>query len=1384
MDRGELDRRERGALLASTAALVAVVVLQAPGRIVPETKLDLVIDPTGFLERALHAWDPSAGFGRLQNQAVGYLFPMGPVHAIGRALGLAPWLVQRLWIALVLALGLWGAHRVARAIGIGTAGGRLVAAWAYALAPATIGVAAFQSAGQLPYALAPHVLVPLLTAGPGASPRRVAARSTLWIAAMGGVNGASAFAVLPLVAIWFATRLPGPDRRRLFAWWSGGAVAATLWWFVPLVITVRYGVRFTDYTEQAGLTTATASATEVLRGTDNWLGYLQSPRGPWLPGAWQLAVGRVAVAGSVAAAAAGLVGLCRRDLPERTWLVTSAALGAVAIGAGYAGPWSGIGSGLVRDLLDGPLVAFRNVHKFAAVLRLPLALALGHLVVVASRSLPRRIPAPVPVAAALVAVVLAVAPALPQLTAPGSFDDLPDHWRDAAAWLDDADSSGALVLPGSAFGEYRWGRPLDEPLSALGTGRWATRDLIPLGGNGSTRLLDGIDEALARGVAPPSLVPVLQRMGISHLVVRNDLDLRRTGGPRPATVRRVLRQAPGLELVASFGAPGRDRGFDGRLASPAGAAGSEAYRDLDIWSVPPPASALTTFEGDGTLALTGGPEALLWLPPELLEGRAVVLDVDGAASLGLDAVVVATDTARRRDVNFGAIRDNATWTLTEEERSPATGRAPLDRWPAEEPRGLAMAATEGVATVHDGGQPTGIQPPELQPFAVFDGDPTTVWSAGGGEEGAWLEVVLDAPQVVAELRATLPRSTGRRVGSVEVDTDGGTVEATFDRGGVLVVALPEMPTERIRIEVTDVVGTAELGPVGIAEIGLDGVAIARPLVLADAEAGTDGAADVVNLVRARQDPMTATRTAEDGRLDRRFRWAGGDAELRGTAIASPGPALDALLAQIGGAADDRAIRADASSVFRRQPAFGPTAVLDGDPLTAWVSDREAGAPSLAFTWDGEVLVDTIRVEILEVPGAAVDRVEEVEVTLGGERHRRTLGLDGTVTLPTTFTDHVEVAFPADADTEPAAGRRVAVAEVEVPALLGRAPARVDGGAPPARTAVVELACGDGPRVAIGGRPIPTRATTTVGDLLDAAPVPWEACEPLSLANGEQRFEAELGAALSVDSTLLAPIDGIEPAQPARTLRDVRWSDRDRRATVGTGSTAILATTENRNDGWVATLDGRALEPIRVDGWRQGWVVPAGEGGELTLRYSPDRVHRSGLALGALLVFGLAAAAVVRPRPRGWVPPPPRSAGVGARASLVAIVAFALVHPVAVIGPGIVLALVVRRSRWGRWGRGSRRSPGGDPAARMSTTLAMLAAAAAAAAGMLVLIAPLGGLGGAGGTFSGPAQLLAATAFAVTAASHALSAGAGSTPSIRDRSDHPPCGSDTTLEGTG
>ena len=49
---------------------------------------------------------------------------------------------------------------------------------------------------------------------------------------------------------------------------------------------------------------------------------------------------------------------------------------------------------------------------------------------------------------------------------------------------------------------------------------------------------------------------------------------------------------------------------------------------------------------------------------------------------------------------------------------------------------------------------------------------------------------------------------------------------------------------------------------------------------------------------------------------------------------------------------------------------------------------------------------------------------------------------------------------------------------------------------------------------------------------------------------------------------------------------------------------MLVVPESINPGWTArTADGAQLTPVTVNGWQQGWVVPAGTSGTVTLTFA-------------------------------------------------------------------------------------------------------------------------------------------------------------------------------------
>ena len=142
-------------LVTGLLLLAAAMFHQVPGTIAGDTKLDLTANPGGFLQRALHMWDPHGAFGQLQNQAYGYLFPVGPVHWLLSETGMPEWVAQRVWWTAVLGVAFLGMWRLAGALGVGTPWARYAGALFFALAPRFLGEVAVTSVEVWPMAVAP-----------------------------------------------------------------------------------------------------------------------------------------------------------------------------------------------------------------------------------------------------------------------------------------------------------------------------------------------------------------------------------------------------------------------------------------------------------------------------------------------------------------------------------------------------------------------------------------------------------------------------------------------------------------------------------------------------------------------------------------------------------------------------------------------------------------------------------------------------------------------------------------------------------------------------------------------------------------------------------------------------------------------------------------------------------------------------------------------------------------------------------------------------------------------------------------------------------------------------------------------------------------------------
>ena len=84
---------------------------------------------------------------------------------------------------------------------------------------------------------------------------------------------------------------------------------------------------------------------------------------------------------------------------------------------------------------------------------------------------------------------------------------------------------------------------------------------------------------------------------------------------------------------------------------------------------------------------------------------------------------------------------------------------------------------------------------------------------------------------------------------------------------------------------------------------------------------------------------------------------------------------------------------------------------------------------------------------------------------------------------------------------------------------------------------------------------------------------------------------------------------------------------------------------NFNPGWGAALNGHALTPVRLDGWQQGFIVPAGPGGTITLTFRPAATYHLALIvslLAAAILLAIAAWSFTGAAPPGTGPVPARS----------------------------------------------------------------------------------------------------------------------------------------------
>jgi arabinofuranan 3-O-arabinosyltransferase len=345
--------------------------------------------------------------------------------------------------------------------------------------------------------------------------------------------------------------------------------------------------------------------------------------------------------------------------------------------------------------------------------------------------------------------------------------------------------------------------------------------------------------------------------------------------------------------------------------------------------------------------------------------------------------------------------------------------------------------------------------------------------------------------------------------------------------------------------------------------------------------------------------------------------------------------------------------------------------------TGWVAAADDSAPALTITLPRDVTTTGAQFQVDQF--LAASRPRKVVVSLGGGSPRTlTVDEEGRVSWPATRAKKVTVRFVATNQTRSVdAAGWVTVLPVGVSELV------IDGApkaSPAPRTAQTGAPCGFGPALVVDGERYDTRVDGTVADLVDGRPLTWQPCgsRPVSLDVGRHRLEAAATEIFTPRSLVLRPTESSStsmrgPGTSGSLTQQWASPTRLRVSLDERGETSLIVLPQNFNAGWRATTEsGEVLAPIRVNGWQQGWVVPAGTSGQVSMVFATQRWFTAGLVAGAIAVV-LAAAGMVLTRRRGSsVPEPPTAA----RWVLVATLALVVAAFGAVGAASVVVAVAV------------------------------------------------------------------------------------------------------------
>ena len=806
------------------------------------------------------------------------------------------------------------------------------------------------------------------------------------------------------------------------------ALAASLWWIVPLWVQSGYGIDFLRFTEQPGTVWGTTSVTESLRLMGFWISYIgvgyAGEALPFFQPARTMLFSPLVVVASLLVPALALAGYTwARRWRYGPFFLALALVALLVMVAGFP-DGTPLRRGLTFTYNHVASVQFlRTTYKAAPLLAMALACLGGFAAGEAWRRL-GRISRPVVWRTALAVGITAVVAVGTWPLVSGraqdrevSYKEVPQAWTGVARDLDNGlpRNSRAMVLPGSLFAFYRWGGTVDPILPALTERPLAERVIVPYSDLRAVDLLWTIDGLVHQQRVLPGQLPALLRLiGVRAVVTATDSNIARSDAPWPSDVAKTLAAQPGFARAARDYGPSRPV-----PAAPGELEQNAVLPEVRRYDLPSarglvrvePRSAPVIVEGsaEGIAALAGF-GALPRERPLLYAADLSASELRRAARAG--AEVVVSDSNRRRAFVSSRLEQNTGATLAANANVSDDGVV-FDSF-ARGSVAQTVAVMRGLRGLSAPFSPLLPQFPEHRPFSAVDGDPGTAWLADRrlDADRHRLELDFERPRDVPYVDLLPYSDAAGAVREVEIAGRRYPVHPGWNR---LRLGLRNAASLEILLSRVDRPEHGSKGAGGIRELRVPGLKVREELRLPDlvgrALSGHDLSRVGLSYLFTRttgddpfrrnivHGPWSANYLRDRGDGERAFTRAFSTPATRrfsADAWATVAPAAsDALLDRLRGYRGP--VRATSSSRFQSRPSSRASSALDGDPGTSWLGGYVRGRPAW-IGWESTA-PSTVRRLRLVPARERVWRATRVRLSWpGGATRPLTVGPDGSVAL--------------------------------------------------------------------------------------------------------------------------------------------------------------------------------------------------------------------------------------------------------------------------------------------------------------------------------------------------------------------------------------------------